>query len=192
MANKNNTPVQKPAETAPATAPAMQAGYADRTSDIVGTWDSSKGPIHFIPSHAIVSDGKKYKDKPSLLIFGKLVADCMVNVKQRDEDESDEKPVVLAKAGDMVGVWAKHGMKDIANLCGVKVFMFRDPTKDRDTGKDEKMKGYSVGSPDEGTLIPIRSDRREVSRGVRTFLDPQSYGKASGNDSPVPISGPKL
>ena len=185
---KNNTPVQSPAPAAPV--PTMPEGYADRTSDIVGTWDSSKGPIHFIPSHAIVSDGKKYKDKPSLLIFGKLVADCMVNVKQRDEDDGD-KPVIQARKGDLVGVWAKHGMKDIASLAGVEVFMFRDPLKDRDTGKDEKMKGYSVGSPSEGTPILIRTDRRDVSRGVRTFLDPQDYGKPVVNGS-VPISGPKL
>lgn len=168
----------------------MPEGFADRTSDIVGTWDPDRGGILFIPSHASVGDGKKFdKTKPSLLIFGKLAGPAWVKVKA---DDDDDKPGVMAKAGDLVGVWAKPGMKDIATLCGVEVWMVRDLTKDRDTGKGEKMKGYRVTSKEEpNTLIPIRTDRRDLSKGVRCFLDAPDYGKAGSNiSSPVPISGP--
>jgi len=185
MATKNNVP----ASAQPATPVSVPQGFEERTSDIVGTWNADKGPIIFTPLYATVSDGKKYKNKPSLLIFGRLNAECVLNVKGDDDD--DDKPTVVGKPGDLVGVWGKHGMRDLATLCGVEVFMARDVTKDRDTGKDEKMKGYRVGSKeDPNTLIPIRTDRRDASRGERTFLDPAGYGKTNAS-SPVPISGPR-
>jgi len=187
--SKNNTTPVKP-QAAPVGVP---QGFEERTSDIVGVWDPDKGPIFFVPSHAAVGDGKKFdKTKPSLLIFGKLTADCALKVKARDEDEDGASGTVQGKAGDLVGVWAKPGMKDIATLCGVEVFLTVDPSKDRDTGKGKKMKGYRVASKDEpNTLIPIRSDRRDLSKGTRCFLDAPDYGKTPVN-GPVPISGPKL
>lgn len=182
-AKQASAPVSKPE-------PSLPEGFEERTTDIVGTWDPDRGPIRFIPSHASVGDGKKFdKTKPSLLIFGKLTAPCVVVVKSEDDNQDAEKPTVLAKAGDLVGVWAKPGMKDIANLCGVEVFMARNPAKDRDTGKGEKMKAYTIGSKEQpNRIIPIHHDRRDASKGVRCFLDPASYGRETAGE--VPISGP--
>ena len=56
-------------------------------------------------------------------------------------------------------------------LCGVAVFLARDPRKDLNTGKGEPMKGYMVASSEMGTQIPITEDRREKSKGSKTFLD---------------------
>lgn len=157
----------------------LPAGFELRTSDIVGTWHVDSGPVQFIPSHAVVGDGKRFDaTKPSLLIFGKLTAPCKV-VTKGDDDADDEKSVIDAKKGDLIGVWAKPGMKEIANLCGTEVFLCRFPGGDIDTGKGEKMKAYRVASKEApNKLIPITADRRDKAVGNRTFLDPPNYGKA--------------
>jgi hypothetical protein len=164
----------------------LPEGFESRSSDIVGTWDTESGPIRFIPTHAIVADGKKFdKTKPSCLIFGKLTVDTVLLAKG---DEDDEKEKIQGKAGDNVGVWAKPGMKDIANLCGVEVFMVRTPEKDKDVGKGNDMKTYLVASKSNPNKpIPITVDRRDLSKGNRCILDPADYGKASKKETPGPV-----
>lgn len=169
--------------------PNLPEGFESRSSDIVGTWNVDKGPIRFIPTHAIVGDGKKFdKAKPSCLIFGKLTVDTPLLSKG---DEDDEKEEIQGKAGDLVGVWAKPGMKDIATLCGVEVFMVRTPEKDKDVDKGNPMKAYLVASKvNPNKPIPLTADRRDASKGVRCILDPGDYGKKgqpAGAQGPVPF-----
>jgi len=148
---------------------AIPQGFEQRTSDIVGTWDAEAGPIYFIPTHASVGDSKTFdKTKPSLLIFGKLTRETALKTKG---DEDAETGQLLGQPGDQIGVWAKAGMREIASLCGVEVFMVRDPASDKDVGKGNDMKAYVVASKSTGTMIPIASDRRDRSAGSRTFLD---------------------
>lgn len=158
-------------------------GAKIRTSDIVGVWDPEiSGPIVCIPRHAVVGDGKKFdRAKPSCLIFAELVRPIKVSTSR---EESEEKTFVDAVAGDLIGIWAKPGMKDIRGLCGVPVVMARDPRKDKDVDKGNDMKGFQVASLVTGSMIPITEDRREKSKGVRCILDPSSYGeKSSPNNS---------
>jgi len=166
----------------------LPEGFESRSSDIVGTWNPEAGPIRFIPTHAIVGDGKKFdKTKPSLLIFGKLTVDTMLSAKGEEDDEREE---VQGKAGELVGVWAKPGMKDIATLCEVEVFMVRTPEKDKDVGKGNDMKTYLCASKtNPNKPIPITVDRRDLSKGTRTILDPIGYGKTPepGKVSAVPF-----
>jgi hypothetical protein len=151
-------------------------GAKRRTSDLVGAWDpDSSGPIVFIPRHAVVGDGKKFDaSKPSLLIFGELVKACMVMTKEPGDTEGTP---VAAKPGDMIGIWAKPGMRDLADLCGVEVVMARDVSLDKPTDKGNDMKGFRIASVKTGTRIPITIDRRDESRGVATLLDPHDYGR---------------
>lgn len=153
-------------------------GAKIRTSDIVGVWDPEiSGPIVCIPHHAVVGDGKKFdKAKPSCLIFAELVRPIKVSTSRED---SEEKTFVDAQVGELVGIWAKPGMKDIRGLCGVAVVMARDPSKDKDVDKGNDMKGFRVASKATGTMIPLTEDRREKSKGVRCILDPSSYGEKS-------------
>lgn len=162
-------------------------GFEERSSDIVGTWDSDAGPIRFVPTHASVSDSKKFdKTKPSTLIFGKLTAEAPL--KRRSEDEDEDAETFVGKPGDLVGVWAKPGMRDIATLCGVEVIIMRDAAKDKNTNKGNDMKGFRVLSRETpGVLIPITSDRREHSAGVKTYLDLPSYGTNAPVKGPIPF-----
>ena len=157
----------------------LPKGAKERSSDIVGTWDPERsGPIACIPQHATVQDGKKFdKTKPMCLIFVTLTKPCMVAVKG-DEDDDDERPLKQANAGDMVGIWAKPGMRDIRMFCGAEVFLARDPSRDKDIGKGNDMKAFRVVSAnDGGKLIPLSEDRRDKSKGTRCILDPAGYGK---------------
>lgn len=160
----------------PVADPTIPEGFEERTSDIVGIWATDQGPIRCIPSHAVVGDGKKFdKSKPSLLIFAKLTAECKLQVKG---DEDEETSYIDGQPGDLVGIWAKPGMKDIASLQGVEVFLMRDPAKDKDVGKGNDLKGYMVASKESpNRMIPINTDRRDLSKGHRTFLDAPDYGK---------------
>jgi len=151
-------------------------GFTKRSSDIVGIWDPDQGPIRCIPRHAKLSDSKKFdKTKPSIFIFAELTAPCELRVKSEDED--DETDLITGEPGDLVGIWGKPGMRDIANLCNVEVFMFQDGEKD--IGKGNPMKVYDISSARIGTLIPISSDTRDKSAHVETFLDPPKKKEGS-------------
>lgn len=169
---------QAPADTKPKT-PEYNAGegFEERSSDIVGVWNpESMTVLRFVPSHAIVGDAKKFdKTKPSCLIFGKLTHPVLLQ-NRGEEDEPAE--TFMGKAGDLIGVWAKPGMKDLATLCGVEVHMFRNPEKDKDIGKGNDLKAFKVLSKETpNKLIPITIDRRDLSKGQRCILDAQDYGK---------------
>lgn len=156
----------------------LPEGFEERTSDIVGIWNpETMSQLCFIPTHAVVGDGKKFdKTKPSCLIFGKLTKPVMLQLKS-DEDEDDVEEI-QGKPGDLIGVWAKPGMKNIAMLCDVEVIMWREPDKDKDIGKGNDLKGFKVFSKvNPNKLIPLQADRRDLSSGNRCILDPVGYGK---------------
>lgn len=174
MANEKPSPV------------ALPEGFQDRSSNIVGVWDPESGPIQFVPSHAIVTDSKTFdKTKPSTLLFGKLTKPTILKTKG-DEDD-DDAVLVEGRPGDLVGVWVKPGMRDIAGLGGVEVFMARDPSEDKDVDKGNDMKGFRIGSVKTGTRIELSTDLRDKSKGTRCIFDPPGYGKkSSGNGDAKP------
>jgi hypothetical protein len=136
-------------------------GYQKRTDDVVGFWAPEFGPIHFIPREASVSDSKLEPAKQSGLIRGILVDECTLINSDGEQ--------VTGNAGDLVGVWAKPGMRSLKNLSGVKVFMYASGEKD--VGKVNAMQLFEVCSAQEGDPLSV-DDRRKQSRAHGSWLAP--------------------
>ena len=135
------------------------------TSDVVGYWNSDgEIPITGIPERGVVAiDSGIDKTKPSLLM--KIKATLPTIVADQDDNEN------VCKAGDLVGVWFKPGMRDIRTLAGVEVTIARNPSKDKDTGKGNPMKAFEIRASGTGDLLRLTEDRREKSRGAKTVFD---------------------
>ncbi len=149
MAKENTARDNRPQ---PSTA-VIPAGYEKRTDEVVGFWDPSLGPIHFVPQFARAFDNKTDKTKPSILIQGTSVGTNTLITK--DEDFVD------AKEGQTIGVWYKPGMIAIRSLRGVPVYMFQNG--ERDTGKPQPMILFEVLSPKTGDELIITGDYRKQS-----------------------------
>ncbi len=144
-------------------------GYEKKNSDPVGYWTEDE-PIHFIPRSAKLIDGTRVKERPSIMIVGELVEKTVVALKDGDPFE--------ANVGDIVSVWYKPGMRDIAKNGNIKVWLDKDI--DDKTGeqrtkptKNGAMKLYTVdGEPGKkGILIPISEDSRQKSIAASTPFD---------------------
>lgn len=139
-------------------------GYENQSDDITVFYDPETGPIHFIPRTAKVMDSRIDDKKASELVIGELVEP----LEGYGRDEEGEKIVVNAKKGDIVGVWMKPGMKALKNLKGVPVYMFM--TGEKDTGKPNPMKTFSVNSKKKGSSLLIEEDLRNKSKNNNTIL----------------------
>jgi len=156
---------------------AAPEGYEKQSDDVVGFWDPSVGPIHFIPTAARLFDGNLEAHKPSALIVGKLVEP--IALITRDDE------VVEALPGEQVGVWAKPGMSALKGLAGMKVFMFEDG--EIDTGKPNPMKVFEILSRGKGKPLPV-TDTRKKSKASTHFLTTDTTverapQRESGDDS---------
>ncbi len=142
-------------------------GFIIQSDDVVGYWDPEECPIRCIPRTAKVFDGNIERTKPSVLILAELTMPCVLNLKKEVGESEAEK--IIGKKGDMVGIWGKPGMRAIRNLCGVEVKI--TATGEKDTGKPNPMKLFSVESATRGTQLLISDDSRDKSRAVKTFLE---------------------
>ena len=139
----------------------LPEGYLERTSDVVGFWDGDKGiPLHFIPESATLHDSDITPTNVSVLIKGRLVEPAEVYLG----DDID-----VADVGDLIGVWAKPGMKSIRDLAGVPVWVRQ--TGEKDVGKPSPMKTFTVASKEKGQPIPVEGDYRDKSAGKRHILE---------------------
>ena len=157
---------------APWTAP---QGYEDKSQDAVGTWDYTRGPIHFIPEVARLVDSSVDSTKYSILVQGVLLnppPNCPAcPVIDRDGNEVEAKP------GDIVIVWVSGGNRSLLQWAGSKVFMYQEG--ELDTGKPNAMKVFKVfaakGSPKK--QVPLESDFRKDSKRSKTPWDDASTGQ---------------
>ncbi len=196
---KNNDKPQSAEKAAPAATSGPPAGYLSAASDAIGFFDgdyradgNDKGkgqglPIHFVPMHVILSDSSIDKSKPSFLLFGRLIDPCAAIRSAEGEGPMKEQPFVETKRGDVVGIWFSAGMRDLASLCGAKVYMQQEdagkwkPIK----GKPSKMKTYAIGHDPArpGTKLPVREDRRNESAGSTAApFAGKKLGGAAGAD----------
>lgn len=180
---------------------ALPAGYLSTASDAVGFFDpdlradgNDKGngygfPIHFVPMHVILADSSIDKDKPSALVFGRLIEPCAAIRDGATEGKMDERPIIETKRGDVVGIWFSSGMRDLAALGGAKVYMRQEPAEKwkKIKNKPSKMKTFQIGSDPNrpGVKLVVREDRRDQSGGIAAppFAGKKLAGAAGAVDS---------
>jgi len=176
-----------PAEASTTTKPetggdALPAGYLSTASDAVGFFDADlradgndKGngyglPIHCVPMHVILSDAGIDKEKPSALIFVRLIDPCAAVRDGAGEGPMSGRQIIETKRGDVVGIWFSSGMRDLAMLGGAKVFLRQEPADKwkKIKNKPSKMKSFQIAAaPDRpGVKLVVREDRRDQSAGV--------------------------
>lgn len=179
---KNNDRPKAEEKQAAVTVSGPPAGYLSAASDAIGFFDADyrvdgnekgKGQgvaIHFVPLHVILADSNIDKDKPSALVFGRLIDPCAAIRDGSGDGKVSERPLIETKRGDVVGIWFSAGMRDLAALGGARVYMYQEDTDKWKLikGKPSKMKTFFIGhSPDRpGTKITVREDRRIESAGV--------------------------
>lgn len=183
MSNKKKAPTK----TAPRpTTPSRPAGFESISDDIDGFWDPETGPIVVRPLYAKLSDSKLDSLKTSTLIFCDLVEPC--KLVDRDKD------VIPGNTGDLVGIWAKPGMRAIRDCCNVVTYLAL--TGEVDTGKKNPMKTFDVATKgkQKGTRIPIEEDNRRDSNQLSLLedtperRDKPSAGRSNQNTDDAPIS----
>lgn len=151
------------AKVAPWVAP---TGYEDKSQDAVGTWDYTRGPIHFVPEVARLVDSSVESTKYSILVQGLLLKPpegCPpCPIVDRDGNEAEAEP------GDMVIVWVSGGNRSLLQWASAKVFMYQDG--ELDTGKPNAMKVFKVFAAKGSSKkqIPLESDFRKDSKKAST------------------------
>jgi hypothetical protein len=167
---KNDKSATKPPDTKAAAKPQAPKGYTDQSADVVGFYDEEiQSTIHFKPIEAVLSDSTIDASRTSILIFGELVEPCELIENAKTGN------VVHGKPGDMIGVWAKPGMRGLRNLCNTPVYMY--PEGEKEVGKPNPMKIYKTMATKKTTLVPIVEDRRDKSKHNATWLDPKGTGQ---------------
>ena len=134
----------------------------------------TQGSIYGIPRAAKASDSKLDSTKPSVFVIFELLEDCKVT-----EGSGEDAAEVRAKAGDMVGVWVKGGMRSLRTMGGLKVLMQyvgEKKLKDRPAAQSPmKVYQFDTDKPT-GTTIPIIEDNRKDSRDVVNAWLPPAKG----------------
>jgi hypothetical protein len=195
-AAKNNDKPAAAAETA------LPAGYMSAATDAVGFFDADlradgndKGigngfPIHGVPLHVVITDSSIEKQKPSALVFIRLLEPCKAVRDGNGEGDVLGRPLIETKRGDVVGVWFSAGMRDLADLGGTGVYMYQKDAGNwkKIKGKPSKMKTFKIASDPKkkGEKITVKEDRRNESAGVeaRPFTGKKLAGaNAAGVDS---------
>jgi hypothetical protein len=155
-------------------------GFERCTTDVAGFYDGESS-IRFTPIEVKAFDGYQDTTKPSCLIIGRLNA----TAKLRQKNDDGEPGTVVGKAGDMVGVWYKPGMRDIVNLAGIEVFV--RPGGEKDIGKGNPMKVFELftrGSQ-RGQPLLVTLDQRDDSADVNLPFKISAAAQAarSGDDN---------
>jgi hypothetical protein len=138
----------------------LPEGYEERTSDLVGFWDPTLGPLHFVPLYVKAFDSHLDDFKPSVVVVGHSVGANKLL-------DADGEPIVC-QPGDPIGVWYKPGMVRLKDLANVKVFL--QYSGEQDTGKKNPMKTFQVSSPKnapKGAPLILTEDYRKKSRTIQ-------------------------
>jgi hypothetical protein len=132
-------------------------GYQEFSDDLTGfyDWEVGSGPIHFIPGEVRLSDSKADDTKCSALCIGELVDNC-------DSIVTKDGEVVKGRKGDQVGVWLKPGMRGLANLAGVPVYMYQEG--EVDTGKPNAMYLFKCFAKGKARKLMVTEDFRRTSK----------------------------
>ncbi len=170
------TSSQAQTSTTPA-ARAPREGMRRVSGDVVGFRDiQTQGSLYGIPRAAKLSDSGADPKKPSGFVILEALEDMKVT-----EGSGEEANEILAKKGDMVGLWLKGGMRQIRNLCGVPVEIHYEGEK-KLKGRPAAQKPMHVFAFDigagKGTPLPVIEDNRKQSRNEPTMFDVARPGAA--------------
>lgn len=143
-------------------------GYEDQSGELIGYWDPEECYIHVIPKEVTLFDNKIDTKKPSILIIGELVDECILLPPTTDDDDSDGP--IIGKVGDLVGIWYSPGMRGIINLGGEPTLIAANGLKEI-KNKPNDMKLYMVRSKKKGFKLPVTNDYRKDSLMVKTPFD---------------------
>jgi len=163
----SKTPSQSNTSTSPRQ---PREGMRRVNGDVVGFRDiQTQGSLYGIPRAAKLSDNGQDLKKPSCFVIFEALEDMKVT-----EGTGDEAQEILAKKGDMVGLWLKGGMRQIRNLCGIPVEIHYGGEK-KLKGRPAAQKPMQVYNFDlgegKGTPIPVIEDNRKQSRNEPTMFD---------------------
>lgn len=158
------------AKAAQATTPVVppkrvtREGLSRHTGDVVGFHDcETQGELYGIPRAAKASDSQLDSNKPSMFVIFELLEDTKVT-----EGSGDEQKEIVAKKGDMVGLWLKSGMRSIKKFGGLKVlvqFSGEKKLKNRPAAHNPmKLFEFDIEQGKQGTEILIIEDNRKDSR----------------------------
>lgn len=167
--NRNAAKPAKPVNSRP-------DDFESISDDIDGFWDPDASSITVKPLYAKLSDSKQDTGKTSTLIFCELVTACSLTGR-------DGEPV-KGEVGDLVGIWAKPGMRAIRNCCGVITYLVL--TGEVDTGKQNMMKTFEVATKlkQKGTRIPIEEDNRRDSSQLSFLEDAPNRRESAPQSTP--------
>jgi hypothetical protein len=135
-------------------------GLQSHSDDIVAFWDYETGGIYCIPKFVKLSDSKLDRSKVSYLMFATLVRPRLLATGEGVSSQ--------CKEGDLIGVWLKPGMRNVRRCAGAKTWI--EYTGEKDVGKGNPMKTFTVDSDGTGTVLPILEDNRQHSKGAELFL----------------------
>lgn len=150
---------------------AVPDGFEERSGDVAGFY-SGLGSIEFVPLYATLADNKKFKNKLTTVVIGRLTKDCLL-VDSKSQEQ------VQGAVGDTVGLFYRPGMSQLKLNAGIPVFMVQDGTKD--TGEGNPMVVYKVFAPKgkRGRMLQVTEDRRKNGRHLESPL-PIAPGASSG------------
>lgn len=165
---------------------ATREGLTKHSGDVVGFRDlEEQGPLYGIVRAAKANDSQLDSKKPSIFVIFELLEDTEVT-----EGSGDDQTKVMAKKGEMAGLWLKGGMRQIRDLCGLAVLV-------QHTG-EKKLKGkpaafnamktfqFDVGKG-AGTRVPIIEDNRKDSRDEDL---PCGFGAGADPSKPMTADDP--
>jgi hypothetical protein len=155
----------KTATSTPVPKRETREGLKKNSGDVVGFRDPEKqGVLYGIPRAMKANDSKLEPRKPSIFVIFELLEDCKVT-----EGSAEDATEIVAKKGDMVGLWVKGGMRNLRNMGGLKVlvqYVGEKKLKDRPSAQSPmKVYDFDTDKPT-GTLIPLIEDNRKESRDV--------------------------
>lgn len=145
------------------------AGFESKGGDLKAYWEpASQGtakkppsagspPVLFTPLHVTLSDSKRPPNKgeahkSSTLIHCRLERRCRLRSAEKSEGYQ------VFEKGTLFGIWSKPGMRQLAGLAGVQVWMKNDGF--RDVGKDSDMIMFDIKWEKDGEKLKVLEDHR--------------------------------
>ena len=150
-----------------------------RTEDVTGYWLPEHSPIFCIPRQARAFDSNLDPTKPSILIMVELLKECALR-------DAETEKARIGKAGELVGIWYKPGMKDVGQCAGLKTLITLDGTKD--VGRPSPMTVFRVETVEKTSApLMITSDFRKHSAAAKlpfaATVKPEGHSAPDAGDN---------